>query len=157
MVAGGGPQINWDNMTEDALVTTEADAARDSAVPFEVRTPRFEVEPWRVEVTDPAKTEPEDRAITFMYRYPVGEEFPDDGRVIVRMQATQIDNGHLRKMFEERSWTGQYDTVTISGEPALLIHSDKVGRVMMVRDGVQIDITGSAASPESVQRLAAQI
>jgi len=58
-----------------------------------------------VEVSDPATTAKADQAIAYIYHFPVGAEFPNDGRVrILEYQAT-ISQADLEEVAANLSTT----------------------------------------------------
>ncbi len=98
-------KINWDAPLPNGLVTTLARSADVGALAFTPRVPKLSIEPSTVEVSDPATTAKADQAIAYIYHFPVGAEFPNDGRVrILEYQAT-ISQADLEEVAANLSTT----------------------------------------------------
>ncbi len=152
-----GPTINWDKPLASGLEVSVEQARLVGQLSFEPVVPDFTVEETSVVVSDPTLEAVELRAVAFVYDFPSGPDFPEDGRVHVLEGTTnapqdlfsQIVAGHVGLADEEN-----YDLVTIGGEDALFIHTDMIGRVRFARNGVFFDVIGPALPPDTALALA---
>ena len=153
----GGPTINWDMPIPTGLVVSADQAQLLGKLPFAPITPEFTQAPTRVVVSDPILESEELRAVAFVYDFPPGTGIAVDGRMHVLEGVTDASDDLFRDIVE--SHTGledeqNYDLVTIGGRDALLIHTETIGRVRFVRDGIYYDLTGPALSPGTALALA---
>lgn len=152
-----GPAINWDMPLPTGLIVTADQAQLVGKLPFTPIAPAFAEAPVRVIVSDPALEAEELRAAVFVYDFPPGQGIGEDGRVRVLEASTdapetlfaEIVAGHVGLIDE-----ALYDLVQVGGHDALLIHTDTIGRVRFVRDGVSFDVTGPALAPDTALALA---
>lgn len=152
-----GPAINWDMPIPTGLVVSADEAQLVGKLPFTPITPAFAEAPVRVIVSDPALEAEELRAAVFVYDFPAGQGIGEDGRVRVLEGVTdapddlfgQIVAGHVGLADESL-----YDLALVGGRDALLIHTDTIGRVRFVRDGVYFDVTGPTLAPDTALALA---
>lgn len=154
--AGEGPAVDWDAPIPQGVYVRVAEARRVGALPFEPIAPAFSVQP-RVQVTNPDEVAEDDRAVTYIFKFPVGADFPTDGRLVVTEGPTDQTSETLRQIalsHNGKADDGYYDEIVIQDQPALLIHSDTVGRVRFIRTGIYFDITGPAATTAAVTKLA---
>jgi len=153
-----GPKINWDAPLGDAKLTSARAAAKDGALTFTPRTPRFSVAPVDVQVSDPAATPPADRAVAYVYKFPIGADFPTDGRIRVLEYATSSSEADLEGVAKNPPGPAEdFAVITIAGHPALLVQADGVGRIQYIQNGIMYDITGPSAPTTVVKKLAAQL
>lgn len=152
-----GPAINWDMPIPTGLVVSADEAQLVGKLSFTPIAPAFAEAPVRVIVSDPALEAEELRAAVFVYDFPPGQGIGEDGRVRVLEGITdapddlfgQIVAGHVGLADESL-----YDLALVGGRDALLIHTDAIGRVRFVRDGVYFDVTGPALAPDTALALA---
>jgi len=147
-----GPKINWDAPLGDARLTSASAAAKDGALTFTPRTPQFSVAPVTVQVSDP------DQAVAYVYRFPLGVDFPTDGRIRVLEYATSSTEADVEGVAKNAPGPPEdFVVLTVSGHRALLVQADGVGRIQYIQNGVMYDITGPAAPTDVVKKLAAQL
>lgn len=153
-----GPKINWDAPLGDAKWTSARAAAKDGALTFAPRTPRFSVAPVAVQVSDPAATPAADRAVAYLYKFPLGADFPTDGRIRVLEHATTSSEADLEGVVKNPPGPAEdFAVITIAGHPALLVQAEGVGRLQYIRNGIMYDITGPSAPTAMIKKLAAQL
>ncbi len=153
-----GPQINWDAPLGDGKLTSAGAAAKDGALPFAPRTPQFSIAPITVQVSDVATTQPADRAVAYVYKFPLGADFLTDGRVRVLEYATTSTEAELEGVAKNPPGPPEdFAVVTIAGHSALLVQANGIGRIQYIQNGIMYDITGPAAPTAVVEKLAAQL
>lgn len=149
------PETDWDRPFKDGLQTTTSDARTAGQLSFAPQLPHFVQSPVRIQVTDPAATPQDQRAVAFVYRFPTGVNYPTDGRVVVTQTATDQTVANLDTTVEDPPGPPEnFRMIDVAGQRALLITGDGVGRVRFIRSGVMFDITGPAVSPTVVSKLA---
>lgn len=153
-----GPVVNWDKPFFDGPQTSVAGARTAGRLPFLPSLPRLPRPPVRIQVTNPGTTPPEQRAVAIVYRFPIGPDFPTDGRVVVEESATGQTVAGLEATVEDPPGPAEdFRMIDVAGERALLSQHGGVGRVTFIRHGVTFDITGPAVSPAMAVRLARQV
>lgn len=154
-----GPKSHqWDRPAgRYTLETTLARAKADGALPFDVPLPRLVGSPAFVHVADPATVPADRRSLFISYRFPVGPEFPTDGRVVLSVVKTDATAATLRAMADQNTPAEAYVMVDVAGQQALLIQNDEgtVGTVIAVRDGFMYALGGPALSPAAAVKYAA--
>lgn len=152
-----GPAINWDMPIPTGLVVTADEAQLVGELPFTPIAPVFAEAPVRVIVTDPAMEAEELRAAVFVYDFPPGQGIGEDGRVRVLEGITDAPDdlfGQIVASHVGLTDESMYDLALVGGRDALLIHTDAIGRVRFVRNGVYFDVTGPALAPDTALALA---
>lgn len=153
-----GPKINWDAPLGNAKSTSARAAAKDGALTFTPRTPRFSVAPTAVQVSDPAATAPADRAVAYVYKFPIGADFPIDGRIRVLEYPASTSEADLEGVATNPPGSAEdFAVITIAGHPALLVQADGVGRIQYIQNGIMYDITGPSAPTVIVKKIAAEL
>lgn len=153
--ANGHPQprpIDWAHPLHGGIPATRANAKAVGHLPFTPTVPRFAVPERAVEVVDAAGIDGIHGSVAFIYEFETGPDFPVDGRVVVIEGVTDQTVADIPAIVASNG--SQFHEVVVGGEPALLIEGGGVGRVRLFRDGVVIDVTGPAVSPEMAMRLA---
>lgn len=145
--------IDWDHPLMSHVAATRVTAKAQGRLGFDPVVPNWTVRESAVEVTDPATRGPMHSSVAFIYDFPIGPEFPTNGRVVVVETPTMHTDADLAKIAESHR-SDEVRVIVVNGRPALLIEGAGVGRVHLIRRGMAIDITGPATSPESVVRLA---
>jgi hypothetical protein len=151
--AHAGRPIDWAHPLVHGVASSRHTARAQGRLAFDPVVPDWPVSESGVEVSDPATADPAHAAVAFVYEFPTGPDFPTDGRISVIQAPTDQTDADLRTMVESNG-PGHFRLVTVSGRPAVLIEADGIGRVRLIQSGVVIDITGPAAPPETVVRLA---
>jgi len=147
-----GPKINWDAPLGEAKGTSPSAVAKDGALTFTPRTPQFSIAPVTVQVSHP------DQAVAYVYRFPLGVDFPTDGRIRVLEYATSSTETDLEGVVKNAPGPPEdFAVLTVAGHRALLVQADGVGRIQYIHNGVMYDITGPAAPTAVVKKLAAQL
>lgn len=153
-----GPKINWDAPLSHAKWTSATAAAKDGALTFAPRTPRFPNAPAAVQVSDPAATAVADRAVVYLYKFPLGADFPTDGRIRVLEYATTSSEADLEGVAKNPPGPAEdFAVITIAGHLGLLVQAHGVGRIQYIQNGVMYDVTGPSAPTAVVKKLAAEL
>jgi hypothetical protein len=145
--------IPWDHPLVSGIPSTRALAKTQGRLAFDPIVPAWDVRESAVEVTNPSGRDPAHASVAFLYDFPTGADFPTDGRLVVIQTPTELTETDLARIAESNG-AEHFRVIDINGRPALLVEADGIGRVRIIRGGVAIDITGPAAPPETVIRLA---
>lgn len=99
------------------------------------------------------------KSVLFAFTFPRGPEFPTDGRVFVTEAPTSQTDADMVKIGTENHQLDPkaFQLIQLAGRPANLIQANGIGRVHFVVDGVAVDVTGPAVSPQAATRLATLI
>lgn len=152
------PRINWDKPLPGGVVSSEQTARTDGRLPFAPSLPRFALHPALVEVTNARTTATSQRAVAYMYRFPLGPGFRSDGRVRVLEYKTQVTESQLEAVAANPPGpAADFRVIRINGHGALLVQGDGVGRVQYILNGIMYDVTGPAVTPAEAEKLAAEI
>jgi hypothetical protein len=160
---GEAPEINWDRPSRDGLDIAAGQVANAAAIrqtgslSFTPIVPKFSTPPTLVQVT-PASLAVELREVAFVYRFPLGPDFPTDGRVMV------LEKGHMTpssivtmEQSIEEMFPGQATLITIGAGITAMLKTSKDGRgeVQMSMPGdVWVDIIGPAIPTATAVKMA---
>lgn len=153
------PAINWDSPLPRGKRSSMTAAITDGRLPFTPTAPRFSHNPALVEVTNPDDVNsPVMRAVAYVYHFPVGKDFPIDGRVRVLEYATQVTESQLEAVAANPPGPADdFHVIRVNGHGALLVEANGIGRVQFIEHGIMFDVTGPAVSPQEARKLASQI
>lgn len=151
--AYGGRAIDWAHPLTRGVASSRANAKAQGRLVFDPIVPAWEVSEKGTDVTDPAVGDPAHAAVAFYYEFPTGSDFPADGRISVMEAPTDQTEADLATMAESNG-AEHFHMIVVNDRPALLIEANGIGRVRLIRHGVVIDVTGPAAPPATVVRLA---
>ncbi|HEU0132549.1 MAG TPA: hypothetical protein VFQ85_16310 [Mycobacteriales bacterium] len=147
------PAIDWDHPLAAAIRTDRAHARTAGHLRFVPVVPQFAAAERAVEVTDPAVDDGQHGSVAFVYDLPPSDAFPAGGRVVVVEGPTDTTEADIPRIVASNG-AEHFHEVTVGGRQALLIEADGIGRVRIFRNGIVIDVTGPAVSPEAVVALA---
>lgn len=151
-----GPAINWDHPVPDGVTTSVGLAASAGHLPFAPIVPTVGFGPTTVEVTKPGDPYV---FVGLLFKFPTGtNEFPTDGRVRILESPTKLVDADLQAMADNPPGPkDHFKLIALGRGKALLNWNNGIGRIWLIRDGIMIDITGPAVSPDQVQKIAAAL
>lgn len=151
------PAINWDRPLPGGENSSMTTAVADGRLPFTPTAPHFSRNPVLVEVSNP-ETPPVWPAVAYVYRFPIGKDFPVDGRVRVLEDATPVTEPQLEAVAANPPGPADnFHVIRVNGHGALLVEANGIGRVQFILHGIMFDVTGPAVSPQEAEYLASQI
>jgi hypothetical protein len=149
-------EINWDDpLAEDngEITTTERmPEVAQRRLQIRPQVPAFGQDAKRVRVA--GSPGPGRGTVALTYEFPKGDEFPGDGRVRVLISAADITVQDLDVMATDVYPGMTYDRFRAGSLEGILLSANGIGRAILVGGGLKYDVTGPAASPNAVRRLA---
>lgn len=134
------------------------DAKSVGNLAFDPIVPPYNAPLTTASVSDPANPSVADREVGLVFRFPVGADFPKDGRLFIREKlATPRDDNFAAIAASPPGQSDDFKLITIKARTGLLIQGGGVGRVLFIHRGILFDMSGPDVTPQAVVRLAEEI
>ena len=163
-IVGDGPTIDWSKPIPGGITTTLAAARATGSLAFTPARPHFAVATPNatpalasVQVSDPAAAPAGLRTVALVYQFPIGADFPSDGRLVIQEhEDSRMTVQDLQAVAQSQPTVASMIMIG-NAQPALLFSDGVGGRVIFLRNGVSYDITGPDVTKSAVEKIATAV